>query len=71
MLNNMRRGKVFDRIPARYEARDPHDSYLLNLANFAGANYLVTGDKRSGLLELHRIGSTRILTATAFCNLLP
>jgi uncharacterized protein len=66
MFNNLQRAVVFDRIPAKHEARDPHDSYLLDLADFAGANYLVTGDKRAGLLELKRIRKARIVTATAF-----
>ena len=70
MLNNLQRAMVFDRVPAKHEARDPHDSYLLDLADFAEAHYLVTGDKRAGLLDLKRIGTTRIVTATAFCKTL-
>jgi hypothetical protein len=70
MLNNMQRAVVFDRVPAKHKARDPHDSYLLDLADFAAANYLVTGDKGAGLLERKRIRTARILTATAFCKTL-
>ncbi len=70
MLNNLRDAKVFDRVPAKHKAKDSHDSYLLDLADFTEANYLVTGDKRSGLLELKRVGTTRILTATGFVKTL-
>jgi uncharacterized protein len=70
MLNNLQRALIFDRIPAKHQAKDPHDSYLLDLADFAEANYLVTGDKRAGLLELKRVGRTRIVTATSFSKML-
>jgi hypothetical protein len=66
MLNNLQRAVVLDHVPAKHRASDPHDSYLLDLADFSAANYLVTGDKRAGLLERKRIGTTRILTASAF-----
>jgi len=69
MLNHLQRAKVFDRVPAKHTAKDPHDSYLLDLADFAKAHYLVTGDKRAGLIEMRRIGTARILTATAFCKM--
>ena len=59
-----------DRLPGGYEADDPDDAWLLALADTARADYLVTGDKRSGLLRKHRVGTARILTAAAFCELL-
>ncbi|WP_425532186.1 hypothetical protein [Aromatoleum anaerobium] len=31
------------------------------------ADYLVTGDRRAGLLQRGHLGRTRILTPTAFC----
>jgi len=71
MLNHLQRAAVFERVPAKHTAKDPHDSYLLDLADVAKAHYLVTGDKRAGLIELRRIGIARILTATAFCKMLP
>ncbi len=70
MLNHLQRTTVFDRVPAKHTAKDPHDSYLLDLADFASVHHLVTGDKRAGLIELKRIGTASILTATAFCKLL-
>ena len=67
MLNNLQGAVVVDRLPGRYEAADPLDAWLLALADAARADYLVTGDKRSGLLAKRRIATARILTAAAFC----
>jgi hypothetical protein len=68
MLNNLNRATVIERLPKGYESADPDDAWLLALAEAAPADYLVTGDKRAGLLGMGRIGSARILTATAFCE---
>lgn len=70
MLNNLQGAIVVDRLPAGYEAADPHDAWLLALADVAHADYLVTGAKRSGLLAKRRVGTARILTAAAFCNVI-
>lgn len=68
LLNHLQRAVILDRFPAKYEAGDPHDSYLLNLTAAARADYLVTGDRRSGLLQKRRVGQARILTASSFCK---
>jgi putative PIN family toxin of toxin-antitoxin system len=68
MLNNLQRAVVFDRLPDHHETADPHDAYLLALAEISGARYLVTGDKRAGLLDRRSLGVTRIVTAAAFCD---
>ena len=70
LLNNLHGAVIFDRLPSGYDAPDPHDAWLLALAEAAHADYLVTGDKRSGLLVKRRIGSTGILTAAAFCEVI-
>ncbi len=44
--------------------RDPKDNFLLALAKDGKANYLLTGDK--DLLELKKIGKTKIKTITSF-----
>lgn len=44
--------------------RDPKDNYLVSLAIDSGAQYLVTGD--NDLLDLQRIGDTRVLRYTDF-----
>lgn len=68
MLNHLHRAQVLDNLPSKHEAEDPHDTYLLNLADAVQAQYLITGDKRAGILQRRRIGKTSILTAAEFCR---
>lgn len=63
----------FQVIGQKYEAasfhelsRDPKDNFLLDLADIAEADYLVTGDK--DLLILNPFKVTRILTTSDFEN---
>jgi putative PIN family toxin of toxin-antitoxin system len=70
MLNNLQGAEILNRLPEGYEAADPHDAWLLALADVAGADYLVTGDKRSGLLAKRRIGTARLVTAATFCSII-
>jgi putative PIN family toxin of toxin-antitoxin system len=44
---------------------DPWDNFLLGLAQSGHADFLVTGDK-AGLLDLHRHGSTMIISVRHF-----
>ena len=67
LMNHMHSAVVFERAPRRHESDDPADSYLLDLIALAQPEYFVTGDKRSAMLELERLGRTRILSATEFC----
>jgi putative PIN family toxin of toxin-antitoxin system len=50
MLNNLREAVIVDRLPGGYEADDPHDAWLLALADTAHADYLVTvtNDRAAG-----------------------
>ena len=50
------------------DTADPNDAWLLGLVEVAKADYLVTGDKRAGLLSRETFGSTHIVTAAAFCR---
>ncbi len=50
------------------DTADPNDAWLLGLAEIARADYLVTGDKRAGLLSWETFGPTHIVTAAAFCR---
>jgi putative PIN family toxin of toxin-antitoxin system len=68
MVNRLKGAILVDGLSDEHEAADPHDSWLLALAHKAGADYLVTGDKRAGLLSRERIGTARILTAVVFCQ---
>ncbi len=70
MVNNMQRAILLDVLPSLPEAmdlNDPNDAYLLAMALASDADYLVTGDRRSGLLQRNTIGRTRIVTPSKFC----
>lgn len=70
MVNNMQRAVVLDALPALppgVEAADPDDAFLLAMAWGSQADWLVTGDRRAGLLQRASVGRTRIATPAAFC----
>lgn len=67
MVNNLQRAAVLEHLPAGIEADDPNDAFLLAMAVASDAEYLVTGDRRAGLLQRGSIGRTRIVTPAAFC----
>lgn len=70
MVNNMQRAVVLEPLPTLpqgVEANDPNDAFLLAMALAGEADYLVTGDRRAGLLQRGSIGRTRIVTPAAFC----
>jgi putative PIN family toxin of toxin-antitoxin system len=63
LINNLSRACVWTQpLPELHTA----DSFLLNHSEAVKADYLVTGDKRSHMLELKSIGGTSILTARRF-----
>lgn len=71
MVNNMQRAIVLEGLPPLpegIEAADPNDSFLLAMALAGEANYIVTGDRRAGLLQRGRLGHTRIVTPAIFCT---
>jgi predicted nucleic acid-binding protein len=69
MLNSLYATCVWQGPLARkHIAADPIDSFLLNLAAAVEANYLVTGDKRSNMLALKKVGRTTILPPRQFCE---
>jgi uncharacterized protein len=67
MINNLQRAEVLEHLTMDVEANDPNDSFLLSMALASDADYLVTGDRRAGLLQLGHIERTRIVTPAAFC----
>lgn len=70
MVNNMQRAVVLDHLPPLpegVEANDHNDAFLLAMALAGEADYLVTGDRRAGLLERGSFGRTRIVTPAIFC----
>jgi putative PIN family toxin of toxin-antitoxin system len=67
LMNALRREtRVLGQLDLAVETADPDDAFLAAMAMAAQADYLVTGDKRAGLLQLEHIGRTRILTPVAF-----
>lgn len=72
MVKNMQRAIVLGalpNLPDGIELSDPNDAFLATMALVSGADYLVTGDRRAGLLQLGKLGSARIVTPGIFCNL--
>ena len=70
MVNGLRAVAVPDVPSGGYETADPDDAWLLALAEAAAVQYLVTGDKRAGLLSRGQVGEARILTVAAFCEVI-
>ena len=71
MVNNMQRALVLNALPSLpegVEASDPNDAFLLAMALAGDADYLVTGDRHSGLLERGSIGRARIVIPAVFCT---
>ncbi|MFV0680717.1 putative toxin-antitoxin system toxin component, PIN family [Ottowia sp.] len=71
MVNNLQRAVVLGALPALPEgvsAADPADEFLLAMALEGEADYLVTGDRRAGLLQRGSVGRARIVTPTVFCQ---
>lgn len=70
MVNNLQHAIVLEHLsplPVGLEASDPNDAFLLAMALDAEADYLVTGDRRAGLLQRGRIGRSRIVAPAVFC----
>ena len=68
LVNSVRALAVMvERLPVVNLSPDPHDDFLLAMAQVGKAHYLVSGDK-SGLLALGKIGHTNIVTAVELAN---
>ena len=70
MINNIQHAIVLDTLPPLpngINADDPNDAFLLSMSLAGKADYLVTGDRRAGLLQRGSIGCTRIVTPATFC----
>jgi putative PIN family toxin of toxin-antitoxin system len=71
LVNNLQRAIVLEQLPPLPDdmrVKDPNDAFLLAMALGSEADYLVTGDRRAGLLEQRSMGRTRIVTPAGFCN---
>ncbi len=69
LLNEMMRSALSLTFARKHTTTDPTDAFLLDLAAAAQAHYLVTGDRRAGLLQRKRVDGTRILAPSEFCTL--
>jgi putative PIN family toxin of toxin-antitoxin system len=72
MFNHLQRAIVLENLmplPTDLEVNDPDDVFLLGMALTSEADFLVTGDRRSGLLQRGHFGRTRIVTPANFCAL--
>ena len=52
------------------ETSDPNDAFLASMAPASRADFadfLVTGDRRAGLLQRGHMGRTRIINPATFC----
>jgi uncharacterized protein len=70
IINRMRKSVMVEPDLVKIEIDDPLDTFLLGMAAAGEADYLVTGDKRAGLLAMGSYGKTRILTPAAFAGIL-
>lgn len=72
MINYMQHAIVLENLTISDENKgvvnDANDAFLLAMSEQGSANYLVTGDRRAGLLQLGSFGSTRIITPSKFCE---
>lgn len=68
MINNLQHAIILEHLNVKAEADDPNDAFLISMSIAGNADYLVTGDRRAGLLQQENIKRTRILTPTAFCS---
>ena len=70
MVNEIRAlAELTGPLPTVTVCTDPADNFLLSMAEAAGADYLITGDRRH-LLGLKRHGRTRIASAREAARLL-
>ena len=71
MINNLHRAIILDTlppIPENISIADPNDAFLVAMSLAAEADYLLTGDRKAGLLQLGNIGRTRVMTPNGFCQ---
>ena len=71
MINNLDRAIMLNDLPDLPEgmkAEDPDDDFLLQMVLASDADFLVTGDRRAGLLQRRSIQRARIMSPAAFCE---
>lgn len=70
MINNLNRAVMLDQLPTLpdgVETVDPDDNFLLSMVLASDADFLVTGDRRAGLLQRGSFQRAKILRPADFC----
>jgi predicted nucleic acid-binding protein len=70
LINNLHRAHVLPHLSILIDLDDPEDAFLATQAIQGRADYLITGDHRSGLLKLRTVAAARIITPAEFCRIL-
>jgi putative PIN family toxin of toxin-antitoxin system len=71
LVNHLHRAVMLAGLPPPPPAlslNDAADAFLVAMAIGGEAQWLVTGDRRAGLLAMGRIGSARVVTPAVFCR---
>lgn len=66
VLKSQRGTLVLEQLKSAEGTNDPDDAFLLSMALQGEADYLVTGDRRAGLLQMGAVGRARIVTPYTF-----
>ena len=66
LINALGKTALIEAAWVAVELSDPEDAFLLGMAETGNADYLITGDKRAGLLALKTYGRTQIITPSEF-----
>ena len=71
MVINMQCAILLDALPALpdgMDTSDPNDAFPARMALASQADFLVTGDRRAGLLQPGHTCRTRIINPATFCS---
>ncbi len=68
MINNLHSAVILKQLTIDHEVNDPNDAFLVSMAITGNADYLITGDHRSGLLQQAKIQHVKIVTPAFFCS---
>jgi putative PIN family toxin of toxin-antitoxin system len=66
VIHYLQRAIVLDKYDLDIDTADPNDAFLLGMSIAGDADYLVTGDHRSGLLQKGKVERVAIVTPTTF-----
>ncbi|VVE85704.1 hypothetical protein PSP31121_05367 [Pandoraea sputorum] len=70
LIHHIQRAIVLNTLPPLpngIDADDPNDAFRLARSLAGKADYLVTGERRAGLLQRSSVGRTHIVTPATFC----